>query len=656
MLYLCRISLKILHGMIMSKRYELTFRVIIISIFLTLLLATANAFLALKLGLLTSASIPAAILSMGILRFFKDSHIWENNLVQTAASAGEAVAGGIVYTIPALVIIGFWTEFSYFENFFIACSSGLLGVMFSVPMRKTLVEHGGLPFPEGKAIAAILQKKSQDKEFKYLLGGLLLGAVIDFMQTGLHVIASQWITWYPIGHFSLLFSVGFSVAMIGAGFLIGSRMAFSIALGAFIAWYIVLPYFSFLPHTQEDVLDFGGQLWTQQIRYFGIGALLIAGVSSLLLFIKPLIAKMMLVQKSAHIDKKIKINDDLPRAVLWGVVAILSVLILMFFQHLFPWSKLPISASSSIKLLVLSVMFIVFFGFVMSTISAYFSAMVGVSASPGSSVVIASLMFAACLILSLLPTAHLHDSALLAAEAIAIILASMVTGIAAIANDNIQDLKVGHLIGATPWKQQVMLMLGVVVSSLVIPLVMQILFKVYGIAGHSLNGDVDAATTLPAPTAALLATLTDGFFQHALPWNIIFSGSLVMLMIIGLIYFFPMARGLGLSFFGIAIGMYLPMETSTPLIIGGIMSWLLQRRENQGWIREGSVALWVCLACGVIAGSAVMDVILSFFFAWRGQVNLFSLVTHDPYHLSDWLVVASLVFLMIRIMRFRHTD
>ncbi len=638
----------------MSKRYELTFRVIIISIFLTILLATANTFLALKLGLLTSASIPAAILSMGILRFFKNSHIWENNLVQTAASAGEAVAGGIVYTIPALVIIGFWTEFSYFENFFIACSSGLLGVMFSVPMRKTLVEHGGLPFPEGKAIAAILQKKSQDKEFKYLMGGLILGAVIDFMQTGLHVIASQWITWYPIGQFSLLFSVGFSVAMIGAGFLIGSRMAFSIALGALIAWYIVLPYFSFLPHTHEDVLDFGGQLWTQQIRYFGIGALLIAGVSSLLLFIKPLIAKIMLVRKNPAIEKKS--DHDLPRWILWTVIAILSILMGMFFQHLFPWEQLPISATSSTKLLVLSVMFIVILGFIMSTISAYFSAMVGVSASPGSSVVIASLMFAACLILSLLPTAHLHNSALLAAEAIAIILASMVTGIAAIANDNIQDLKVGYLIGATPWKQQVMLMLGVVVSSLVIPAVMQILFKVYGIAGHSLNGDVDAAATLPAPTAALLATLTDGFFQHALPWHIIFSGSLVMLVMIGLIYFFPMVRGLGLSFFGIAIGMYLPMETSTPLIMGGGMSWLLQKRENQGWIREGSVALWICLACGVIAGSAVMDVILSFFFAWRGQVNVFSVVGRDPYHLSVWLAVASLVFLIIRIIRYRHTD
>lgn len=635
----------------MSKRIELTFRVIVISIFLTLLLATANAFLALKLGLLTSASIPAAILSMGILRFFKNSNIWENNLIQTAASAGEAVAGGIVYTIPALVIIGFWNHFSYFENFFIACSSGLLGVMFSVPMRKTLVEHGGLPFPEGKAIATILQKKSQDREFKYLIGGLLLGAFIDFMQTGLNVIASQWITWFSIGHFSFLFSIGFSVAMIGAGFLIGSRMALSIAIGAFIAWYIVLPYFSFLPQLPHEMADFGGQLWTQQIRYFGIGALLIAGLSSFILFIKPLMTKMILVQKNQKNEQR---HGDLPRWLLWSLITILSIMILMFFKHLFPWAELPISHFSSIKLLVFSTLFIVIFGFLMSMISSYFSAMVGVSASPGSSVVIASLMFAAWLILNLLPTSQLHDSALLAAEAIAIVLASMVTGIAAIANDNIQDLKVGHIIGATPWKQQIMLMLGVIISAMVIPAVMQILYKVYGIAGHSLNGDMDPATTLPAPTAALLATLTDGFFQHALPWNIIFSGSLLILLLMALIYFFPMLHNWGLSFFGIAIGMYLPMETSTPLILGGMCSWLLQRRENKGWIHEGSVALWVCLACGVVAGSAVMDVILSFFFAWRGDIHLFSVIDSDPYHLTAWIAISCLVFLVLRIQSYRH--
>ncbi len=306
------------------------------------------------------------------------------------------------------------------------------------------------------------------------------------------------------------------------------------------------------------------------------------------------------------------------------------------------------------QMLFLAVAFILLIGFVMATISAYFSAMVGVSASPGSSVVIASLMLAAWLILSLIKHSGLHDEALLAAEAIVIILSSMVTGIAAISNDNIQDLKVGQLIGATPWKQQLMLMLGVVIASLVIPAVMQILFKVYGIAGHSLQGDADPASTLPAPTAALLATLTDGFFQHALPWPVIFTGSMVMLVVMLMMFFIPMVRAWGLSFFGIAIGMYLPMETSTPLILGGFLSWLLHYKEHRGFIRAGSVDQLICLACGLVAGSAVMDVILAFFFAWKGDVNFLSLVKNDPYHLTALLAMFLLALLVLMITRYRH--
>lgn len=636
----------------MSKKSELSLRVILIAVVLTLILATANAFLALKLGMLTSASIPAAILSMGILRFFKNSSIWENNLVQTAASAGEAVAGGIVYTIPALVIIGFWHQFSYWENFFIACSSGLLGVLFSVPLRKTLVNHSGLPFPEGKAIAAILQNQSNAKGFKLLLWGIFLGAFIDFMQTGLHVIASQWISWHQFGHFSLMLSIGFSVAMISAGFLVGPRMSLSILIGAWIAWYMVLPYFSFIPNGHDNLVDFGQQLWSQQIRYFGIGALLISGVFSLFLLIKPLLSKMWMVANSqphSHVSEK-----DIPAYFLWGGVGLLCLLITVFFKQVLPLHDLPISGTLAHQLMFFAVLFILVIGFVMATVSAYFSAMVGVSASPGSSVVIAALMLAAWCVLAFLSQGALHDKALLSAEAIVIILASMVTGIAAISNDNIQDLKVGQMIGATPWKQQVMLMLGVVVSALVIPAVMQILFKVYGIAGHSLLGDVDAASSLPAPTAALLATLTDGFFQHALPWEIIMMGCSVMVFIIALIYLFPMVRGLGLSFFGIAIGMYLPMETSTPLMIGGALAWLIQRREHLGLLHAGTVDKMVCLVCGLVAGSAVMDVILAFFFAWHADVHYFAMVQTDPYHLSVWLAVLLIVLLAFFIMRYRQ--
>ena len=629
----------------MPKTKELTLRVIIIAIILTIILATANTFLALKLGMLTSASIPAAILSMGILRFFKDASIYENNMIQTAASAGEAVAGGIVYTIPALIIIGFWQHFSYFENFFIACSSGLLGVLFSVPLRSKLVSRSDLPFPEGQAIAAILKNQQNLTGFRFLLWGLFSGATIDFLQTGLHVIAVQWTWWLNLQHFAIMFSLGFSVAMMSAGFLIGPRMALSIMIGAIISWYMLLPYFSFMPHSQLDIVDFSKQLWTQQIRYLGVGALLFSGVASLFILIKPLLAKIF-----ASPARKITLKEskDLPSKFLWLAIALISTLILLFFKHILPLNKI-LQGAANYKMLFSCAVFLLIVGFLMATISGYFSAMVGVSASPGSSVVIAALLLSACVVLAWINTDLLHDDALLSAEAVAIILTSMITGIAAISNDNIQDLKVGQLIGASPWKQQLMLMLGVIVASLVIPAVMQTLFKVYGIAGHSLLGDIDSASNLPAPTAALLATLTDGFFQHALPWNIILMGIVTMLGVLLIMYFVPVIKGLGLSFFGIAIGMYLPMETSSPLILGGFLSWLLHNKERNGFIKAGGVNHMICLACGLVAGSAVMDVILAMVFSLTGDVNFFSIVTHDPYHLTACLALSLILWLILKL-------
>jgi putative OPT family oligopeptide transporter len=595
------------------KVKELSPRVVILAIILTLILATANAFLALKLGLLTSASIPAAILSMGILKFFKNSNIWENNLVQTAASAGEAVAGGIVYTIPALVIIGYWQDFSYWQNFCLALLSGWLGVLFSIPLRKTLVNHPGLPFPEGRAIAAILQNQANEKGFRWLLVGLFLGALIDFLQTGMHVLSAQAGTWVMFSNHLFYLSIGFSVAMLSAGFLIGPKMSISILLGVLLAWFMFLPYYG-----QGLAVEMGPALWNEQLRYLGIGALLMAGLISLLVLLRPLLEKIFLIySKKTVATFKPDQGQDIPKVLICALVAILSVACLMFLDKILPISILNLAPHH----LMLALMFVLGIGFILAVISGYFSAMVGVSASPGSSVVISALLIAAWGVLALCrQQCFLDQQKLLAAQALVIILASMVTGIAAIANDNIQDLKVGQMIGASPWRQQVMLMLGVLVASLVIPAVMQILFKVYGIAGHG------GKNALPAPTAVLLATLTQGFFQNIIPWHKILLGMTTILGFSVVFYFIPRIKMLGLSIFGIAIGMYLPQETSIPLIIGGGLAGLVQWKQTKGQIPSGSFDLAICVACGLVAGSAVMDVILAFVFAFLNNVNGLALV------------------------------
>jgi putative OPT family oligopeptide transporter len=630
-----------------NKPHELTLRVVVIAIILTLILATANAFLALKLGMLTSASIPAAILSMGILRFFKNANIWENNLIQTAASAGEAVAGGIVYTIPALIIIGFWQDFSYWTNFFLALSSGCLGVLFSVPLRKSLVHHPGLPFPEGRAIAAILQNQTTSQSFKVLLWGLGLGCIIDFAQTGLHLIANQWILWFKFGPFLMVMGMGFAVAMMSAGFLIGLRMALSIAIGLGIVSFILLPFLGY--GKVGEAANLGPKIWNEQIRYVGIGALLLAGIISLLSFLKPLTKKMLQVRQT-HITQVFVSNEerDIPKTFILGLVVIFSIGIFYFLSLVLPIHQFGLKTWSSFQISFLALLFILIIGFLMSVVTAYFSAMVGVSASPGSSVVISSLLLAAWGILWVMHDQGIlvMDGPRLAAEAIAIILASMVTGIAAIANDNMQDLKVGQLIGASPWRQQVMLMLGVLVSASIIPAVMKILYHVYGFSGK--------ANALPAPTAFLLATLTKGFFQYNLPWQLIGLGASLMLVLALMLRWVPVLRGLGLSIFGVAIGIYLPLGTSTPLILGGCLAYVVQQRESKFYLAPGSLELAICLACGLVAGSAVMDVILAFYFALIGQTEGLVFLSSELLSYAPMWTLGLLSVLIFWICRLRH--
>jgi len=624
-----------------SRVAELTFRVIILAIILTVLLAMSNAYLALKLGILTSASIPAAIISMGILRFFKNPSILENNAVQTAASAGEAVAGGIVYTIPALIIIGFWNHFDYFTNFFIAVSGGILGVLFSIPLRRILVNDGALKFPEGRAIAEVLKSSADKAGIKDIFIGGALGGFIELLQTGFKLVANSWSYWFVIKRSLFGLGAGFSVTMIGAGYLVGHDMAISIFLGAVISWLIAPPFVSqFYPeflnqYPPEQAASF---LWNSEMRYLGIGAMLFAGMWTFLKLIKPL-------YKNVHTSLRLfttrgemgvqlpRTDKDIPMPYIVTSIGVMAVLLFLFFQFVLPLDQVGLTSSYSLSLVFLGVLYVLFIGFLFSVITAYFSGMVGVTASPGSSVVISGMLFAAWLILvaidHLLPL-PLNVNQVQGAEAITIIIGSVVTGIAAIANDNTQDLKVGQLVGATPWKQQLMLLLGVVVSSLVIPPVMQLLFNVYGIAGVMPHQGMDISQSLPAPTAALMAAITEAVFRNSLPWNMMLIGSGIILLLIFLNHVLQIKRYINLSILGIAIGMYLPVSSSFPLFIGGMIALFVKKRlqvmkktEEEATSRKQKGTL---IACGLVAGSAILDVLLAIPFSMLQSPDALQLV------------------------------
>ncbi|MDX1836533.1 oligopeptide transporter, OPT family [Legionella taurinensis] len=609
-----------------EKIAELTLRSVILAIVLTVLLAMSNAYLALKLGILTSASIPAAIISMGILRLFKNATILENNAVQTAASAGEAVAGGIVYTIPALIIIQYWQGFDYLTNFFIAVCGGILGVLFSIPLRRVLVNEPVLRFPEGRAIAEVLKSSAERSGIKDIFIGGAIGGLLELLQIGFKIIASSWSFWFVAKRSLFGFGAGFSATMIGAGYLVGHEMAICIFLGAIISWLVALPiasqfYPQFVAH--HPAQKAAVMLWNSEMRYMGIGAMLFAGTWTFLKLIKPL-AKSMRISFRAfmaknHAESQLPRTDrDIPMPYILIGILIMAAVLFLFFQFIFPLGEAGLDSDFAPTLVFAAVIYVLVIGFLFSVITGYFSGMVGVTASPGSSVVIAGMLFAAWLLLTIvnhtLPL-PLTNGQIRAAEAITIIIGSVVTGIAAIANDNTQDLKVGQLVGATPWRQQVMLLLGVVVSSLVIPPVMQILFDVYGIAGVMPHEGMDPSQSLPAPTAALMAAITEAVFRNTLPWTMMFVGAAIILSLIVINRVFRLERFIRISILGVAIGMYLPIASSFPLFLGGMIAlfvrWQLTRKAFVGEERSQRKQTGVLIACGLVAGSALVDVLLA---------------------------------------------
>ena len=643
---------------------ELSVRAIILAVILTVLLAMSNAYLALKLGILTSASIPAAIISMGILRFFKNPTILENNAVQTAASAGEAVAGGIVYTIPALVIIGYWHGFDYLTNFFIAACGGILGVLFSIPLRRLLVNDHSLKFPEGRAIAEVLKSSAEKAGIKDIFIGGAIGAVIELLQLGFKVLASSWNYVFLVKRSIFGFGAGFSATMIGAGYLVGHDMAMSIFLGALIAWLIALPIVSqFYPdlisgHSVEQATSL---LWSSEMRYLGIGAMLFAGMWTFIKLIKPLSLSIRTSFQSSNSRRKqqqLRTDKDVPLPFILMGVGFMAAVLFLFFQFIFPLAQAGLDHTYAPSLVFLGVLYVLIVGFLFSVITAYFSGMVGVTASPGSSIVISGMLFAAWLLLvvtdHLLPL-PLSPEQIHAAEAITIIIGSVVTGIAAIANDNTQDLKVGQLVGATPWKQQVMLLLGVLISALVIPPVMQLLFNVYGIAGVMPHEGMDPSQSLPAPTAALMAAITEAVFRNSLPWNMMFVGAGIIVLAIIINHIFNLKKVLNLSILGLAIGMYLPLASSVPLFIGGMVSLLvnkhlrkrkLSQEENTGRKQKGTL-----IACGLVAGSALMDVLLAIPFSLLHSPDALQLVGEWWQTIGVYLSVISTIGLAWWIKR-----
>ncbi len=588
---------------------QLTARAIILSLILTVLLAAANAYLGLFAGLTVATAIPAAVVSMGVLRLLGRSSILENNIVATGASAGSSIAAGTIFTIPALVIMGHWSRFDYWWVLAIAGLGGLLGVLFSVPLRRTLILDQKLQFPEGVATAEVL-KVSVDpgRGLKSLSLAAGTAALFKFALSGLKLSPESFITARFFGERTIgFFGISLSPALLGVGYIVGFNIGVLMLSGGALSWWIFIPYYNAFMSGHDPALaaqlvglpaaDAATLIWSRQIRFIGVGAMLIGGLWSLWSLRKSLLSGVktgLSIRQAGRADVP-ETERDLPMSmILTGIVVFVLPLFALYYV---------VVGSLGIALTMAVIMVIA--GFVFSSVSGYMAGLVGSSNNPVSGITISTILFASLILLGILGKGSTVG------PVAAIMIGAVTCNAAAVAGDNLQDLKAGQLIGATPWRQQVMLGIGALASAAVMAPVLNLLLAAYGI-GTPVREGVHA---LAAPQAMLMASVASGIFGNGLPWNMVAIGAVVGAIVITLDEWL---RKRGASWrapvLAVAVGIYLPLELSTPIFAGGLIAELAtrwHRRRNPGADPELLKQNGLLFSAGLIAGEAIVGVLIA---------------------------------------------
>ncbi len=609
---------------------EFTLRAIILGLLLSVVLAAANAYLGLKVGMTVSASIPAAVISFAVLRWFKQAHVRENNLVQTAASAGEALAAGMIFTIPALILFDAWQHVSYLQATLLITLGGLLGVLIAIPLRQALLDHRDLVFPEGLATAQVLRAGyERSSSVRFLVGGAVTAAVIKFMQTGLGVVASNWYGVTAIQRGVAGYGMDLSPALIAVGYIVGFRIAVLMFLGGVFVWLIVMPVYSMLMinETVPVTVAYTFQLWSEKLRFIGVGAMLVGGLWVLLVTLKPVWgAVYQAIRQSTH---------DHAQA-----FSMRTTFILMFVLAV-PIGVVQYWMIEDGVLTLVSVVFALLASFLFSTVAAYMAGLVGSSNNPVSGVTIATIFIAAWLVYLLSGGADYlvqNETAQWRAAALTLFIGATVCCAAAISGDTMQDLKAGQILGAAPRYQTWMQLLGVIVAGVILIPILQLLYDAYGIAGHMPRDDMDTSQALAAPQASLMQSVTMGVFARQLEWGLISLGmvaGVIIIIIDNLLQRY--ATGLRLPVMAVAVGMYLPLGLTVPIFIGGLIHFVVNRRR-----RELSKTP-VLYSSGLIAGEAIVGILLAIPFAlWQSTSVLYLL--ENPQ--TGWLTLAGVVVIV----------
>jgi len=651
---------------------EITVKSVVLGLVLSAVLAGANAYLGLKVGMTVSASIPAAVISMAVLRLFRESNILENNVVQTAASAGESLAAGVIFTFPALIMLHYWSGFEFLPTMLIALCGGVLGVLFTIPLRRALIVEANLQFPEGVATAEVLKAGSEGGEgAKHIAMAGGAGALLKLCQTGFKVVAGKTSGAFTVGGSVFGYGSELGVALLAVGYIVGLNIAVLVFAGGLISWLVGIPLYTALadPSTLRELAGnthgyaLAEEVWSARIRYMGVGAMATGGIWALLSLIKPIrdgIRSSMDALREARSGKKVTIartEQDTPiNMVLLGTVA-MAVPIFVVFLFVVDRGELGITAGSYYGTIFFGVLFALVAGFLFSSVAGYMAGLVGSSNNPISGVTIATILSISLLLLAILGSQIDFGRETLkasAAAAAAILVGGVVCCAAAIAGDNMQDLKAGRLVGATPYKQQIMQILGVVIAAIVIAPVLQLLFHAYGLGDVFPREGMDPAEALKAPQATLMSSVAEGVFLRNLPWGMIGIGALIAVAII-LVDKLLEVRGSDFRapVLAVAVGIYLPLELTVPIFVGGLIAmaagrYLSKRRAALGENYESAVATagrnGLLFASGLITGEALVGILLAIPFAAAQNTNVLKLAPEGFETVAGVLGVGAFVF------------
>ncbi len=577
-----------------AKVAELTLASVLLGVILGVIMTAANAYVGLYAGMTVTASIPAAVISMGVLRgLLRRGTILENNIVQTIASAGESLAAGIIFTIPALVISGVWQKFEFWTVTLIAIFGGLLGVLFMIPLRRTLiVEEKELIYPEGVACAEVLEVgEAKGSGAIYIFSAMIIGAIFKFLVSGYSIIRGAAEGAWRIGKTAFYFGSDMSVLLLGIGYIVGVNIAVLVFIGGAIGWLVGIPIYAAIHgiHGEGSLVEAIYGVWSSQIRYMGVGAMIVGGLWSIIKVRKGIARGLKTALFGHRIDYSaaLRTDQDLRQklVMILTVVAIIAIFGIYF------------NLTSATGISIVSTVSMVIAGFFFVAVSSYIVGLVGSSNNPISGMTICTILFASALLLVL---GMKGESGILAALGVA----GVVCCAAATAGDISQDLKTGYLVGATPRRQQFGQILGVVIPAFVIAPVLTVLHKAHQIGSKE----------LPAPQATLFASIAKGMFtDRALPWTMVEIGIAIG---IALIVIDEILRREGIGFrahvMPVAVGIYLPLGLSVPILVGGIINYLVSRRASLLGDQIGAIHRGTLFSSGLIAGEAIMGIIIAF--------------------------------------------